>query len=532
MKGMIIGRDNFIVLKVIQKYSFYSRLLVIGLMVSLSSCVSVPENPFLVSFSQDINARVEEGLAALEVVQGVSIAVYTPDGAYIQGYGVADIETGEPVSDETAFYIASSTKPLTALAMSLLHHRGEIDLDSTLAEFAPDAKFPFETKPDDVTLRDLLSQSSGLRNDSVQFRLAFTGQHTPDLLWRLLDNTTAYEKYPLGTFRYSNTNFNILTILSDKKLGEHWKDILAEEIFDKAGMTRSTAYMSRANNEGWSVAHPHETLGPNAPQRVTVKRLKTDATMQSAGGVIMSAADAALWLEAMVESGRIGGRQVFPVEAIATTIEPRVTVNKKYYNYQRDHYGLGWYIGRYGDDTLVHHLGGFAGARAHVSFMPYRKTGVAVFVNDSGAGAPLADAIANYAYDSLAKNPNAKINYQKALRKAVKRRDTFEKRQEASRAKREKRTSQLSLPLEAYAGKYVNEFGESFEISVMEEGLHVSKGGSIGLSEPYIVSEAVRIEPIPGIGAVIKFGLAEKNTVDRLTFLDEEYKKEVSNFGQ
>lgn len=328
--------------------------------------------PELSEFSADLERKINEALVELEVVQGLSVAVYTPQGSYTKGFGVTDIETGEPVTDETAFYIASSTKSIFALAMSTLHERGEIDLDQSLADCAPTAPFPRRIHADRIRLRDLLAMSSGIKNFAVIHRTAFSGEHDPDLLWNLIGKTqpNRARDIRLGHFRYTNWNYNLMARLVEEERGQLWQDILAEEIFDKVGMTHTTAYMSRADAEGWSLARPHLTLGAGAPRRSYLE--KTDATMHAAGGVIMSAQDAAKWLEIFVEDGMVGGVRLFPAEAVRATRQPWTEANTVFsgrFPYQRDHYGLGWYIGPYGDSgaSLVHHFGGFSGARAHVS---------------------------------------------------------------------------------------------------------------------------------------------------------------------
>ena len=501
----------------------FSPAPVLWLTILLTACSDQHQLP--ISVKRDIDTKVTDGLTTLKNVQGISLGIYTHKGTYTKGYGVADIETGASVNENTAFYIASSTKPLTALAMSVLDQRGEINLNATLTAFAPDAPFPLNVNPAQVKLKDLLSNSSGLRNAAIEERLAFTGQHNPKMLWRLLAHTKPSPKSPLGTFRYSNYNFNILTILTDKKLGKSWKDILATEVFAKAGMTRSTAYMSKAKLENWPVAHPHWTAGPGAPRRIESERVKVDATMHSAGGVIMSAADAVLWLEAMLENGQIAGKQVFPPAAIQVLIQPHVSVNKEALGYQRDSYGLGWYIGRYKDDLFVHHFGQYAGSRAHVSFMPNQKIGVAVFVNDSQAGSLLADSIANYVYDSLTNKTTAASDYRAALDKALKYEQNYEKRRAAEIVKRAKRKSRLSLPLTSYAGNYTNEFGESINVAVQDESLRITKAGAVSISEPYIRPEAIRVEFTRDRGQVIRFTASKQNIVEKLTFVGETYIK-------
>ncbi|MFA0810240.1 serine hydrolase domain-containing protein [Microbulbifer epialgicus] len=330
----------------------------------------------------------------------------------------------------------------------------------------------------------------------------------------------------MGSFRYSNYNYNILTALTDKQLGKSWKDIIDDEIFSKAGMTRSSAYISKAQNLGWSIAHPHDTFGLNKPKLVNSERLKTDATMQSAGGVIMSAGDAVKWLEFMVEDGRIGGHQVFSKEAVVSTVRPYVKVNKKYGKYERNHYGLGWYIGKYEKDVLIHHFGGFSGARSHVSFMPDRKIGVAVFINDSEVGNPLADVIANYIYDSLIEENDAEENYKDSLEEAIKRRQVAKERLAASKARLANRPSTLSLPLDKYVGKYSSIFGESIAVEVNNGKLHFVEGDFSTPTTPYTKAESVRFNHISGLPMVMKFSLDQNGDVYQLLLVDEIYKRE------
>jgi CubicO group peptidase (beta-lactamase class C family) len=73
--------------------------------------------------------------------------------------------------------------------------------------------------------------------------------------------------------------------------------------------------------------------------------------------------------------------------------------------FHRHGWGVGWDLGTYDGDTLVHRFGGFPGFRSHVSFMPDRHVGVIVLTNAGGAGSTLADAVATTIYDILLGKP-------------------------------------------------------------------------------------------------------------------------------
>ena len=195
-----------------------------------SACAS-PETPApRYGTAEEVEAFVSEAMEELAVVPGLAVAVYTPDGIYMRGFGVTDLDTNAPVTPETAFYIASSTKSLTAMTMAILDSDGRIDLDQSIAEFAPDAPFPDEVRADEVTIRHLLSHTSGLRNSPIGFRAAYPGQHTPELNWQLLAETRIREEAPLGSFEYTNEGYNILTVLTDRRFGNKWQDLIAETV--------------------------------------------------------------------------------------------------------------------------------------------------------------------------------------------------------------------------------------------------------------------------------------------------------------
>ena len=471
--------------------------------LALPGCQSAPAPAPRLAAGADLDAVLEAAWAGTAHPPGVAVAVYTPEGVYTRGLGVTDVSTGERVTEDTAFYIASTTKAFTALAMNSIAHRGEIDLDSTLARLAPDAAFPSAVHPEQVKVRDLLTHTSGIENGPVAFRSAYTGEHTPELMWRLLGDSRVNPRAPLGTFEYTNTGYNILTVITDRKLGVRWQDLLQREIFTPAGMTHSTAYMSKAQREGWSIAKPHASLTAGAADRLEIE--KTDGMMQSAGGLVVSASDAARWLELLVNDGRVRGRQVMPPEVVRETRARVAKVGATRGAFTREDYGLGWYVGRYRDELVLSHGGGFAGFASFISYMPERRMGVAVFVNDSGAGSAMPEAITQYVYDRLLGRPEAadRAAAVAGLKTA------FEERISAAaadKANRAKRPWTLSRPRSAYAGTYESAALGTLVVAADGEMLSARLGPLHAVAEPYTQPETIRVA-FAGAGMVIGFEL-------------------------
>ena len=488
---------------------FSAALLALGLLTATPVAASSPE-------TRDIDAFVRKALAQVEVAPGLSIAVVQgTETVMTAGYGVADLRSGQPVDADTGFYIASATKAFTALAIAAMDHRGELALDAPLDSWAGKSPLPADIAAS-VSLNDLLSHGSGLDNAPITFRAAYSGQHTKRGMTALLARTTRSPTTPYGTFRYANTGYNLATTLIEDRYGRDWRALVDREVLAPAGMKHTTARIDRARREGVvAVGHVPGPDGRMVPSLLQ----KTDATMQSAGGLVSTANDMARWLEIQLNDGVLDGRRVFLPGLVAATHRPLAAQKTTFGPYVRDGYGLGWQTGRYGEAVLIHHFGNFAGARAHVSFMPARGLGVAVLVNEDLLTGDLADLVADYAYDRFAGRPDLEAHYAGELAALIARRDRRLKGLAASRAERAARPWSLEGPIKAYAGVYEN--AEMGTLIVAEDGgrMIVKAGVMSSWAEAAAEPESVRVELVPLTGQIIRFEAPGRLAFDGQTYV-------------
>ena len=71
------------------------------------------------------------------------------------GFGTRDLNTGQPVTAQTAYLIGSSTKPFTVTAIAILAEEGVLDWDERVQTYMPSFKFKDEYVSEHLTLRDL-----------------------------------------------------------------------------------------------------------------------------------------------------------------------------------------------------------------------------------------------------------------------------------------------------------------------------------------------------------------------------------------
>src|SRR5688500_6408008 len=363
------------------------RLAVTVLMLGCASA-QPPSSTSSTSSTSALDSTLAQ-IFALDLAPGMSVAVVRDTQLiYAKGFGWADVEARRPVTPQTIFYNASTTKSFTGLAAVLLDEQGRLDLDAPLNRYLPTARLQAPLNPHSITLRSLLSHTHGIDNDGpIIFRTALTGEHTNDQLVTLL---AAHPPAKTGReYGYGNVGYNVAALAMDATLGESWRDVLKRMIFDPLGMTSTSAYVSRVSPDRLAQPYRWQPAGfARAPYN------KGDANMQAAGGLVSTAADMARWLEAHINDGVVDGRRVFPASAITETHRRQARVNQNTRGFVVNGYGFGWQIGTLGGDTLLTHGGGFLGFTTSMSFMPQRRIGVIVMTNENGTGFILAELAA------------------------------------------------------------------------------------------------------------------------------------------
>jgi len=338
----------------------------------------------------EIDSFARRALREIGTTPGLTVVVVENDRVVYRGdFGLRDVEARLPVTADTRFYLASSTKAFTAMAAAILAAEGKLDLDAPVKATWPELEVTPPLDPRRISLRDLLAMRSGLANDTVDFRMDLG--NIPDDR-ELLHLLATYSRQEPRTFRYSNLSYVLAGRVLEKATGKPWSAVVAETILQPLGMTSTVA---GAPVSGVPVAKCYRQRGP---QTFVETPAEITDLVGPAGGLLTTSADAGRWLIAMINEGRVGGRQLLPGRAVRLVQSEQTTNKKRYRYFDRFAWGLGQDLGDYEGDLIVHRFGGLNGAYSHVSFMPERRIGVAVFANGGGA---VPDAVAAYAYDLL-----------------------------------------------------------------------------------------------------------------------------------
>jgi len=485
--------------------------------VTLAATAFMPAMADEKQLIEQLPTFIADAFDQLDLRHGISIAVIKGDKTVYSGaFGYADIKADIKATDDTSFYIASSTKPFTGLAAVLLAEKGKLDLNKSLAAFFPEVNFDPSLKADQITIRHLLAHTHGLNNNPIAFAAAYSGNHTPDSMLEMLKHTTGSKKAPFGTYDYTNLGYNIFSMILERELGKPWQDILAEEIFSPIEMSRTSSYMSDVQKGGWQLAKPYSFAGPDRDEALYL--VKKDNTMHAAGGMIASARDLARFIQAQLSEGRVDGKQIIPAAAIRTAHTKIADFEQNRGSYNRTGYAMGWQLGTFEGESLMHHFGGFAGSSAHISFMPEHNLGLVILMNEGQVAQPLGVTIAGYVYDMMRDKEGVDTARRGEITTLAERLTGARKNIEASILSRANRKWTMSHPFALYAGTYSNPlYGTVTIIEVTPEKLEVQLGNMHAVATPYKKPNSLRLEMVPGQGEVVTFAVNE-TSVESLTY--------------
>ena len=286
---------------------------------------------------------------------------------YERYFGTADLGTGEPVTNNTLFNIASVSKQFTVVA--LMQQLGS-GLDVPVSRYMDyQQKFWGE-----VTLAHLASHTSGIpdsRDRSDRSKCIFATDSSSIAYFPSVDSL----KFAPGTaYDYLNPSFLILAKVVEQKSGEEFCDYVSRHIFGPAGMA-SAVYFSP---EGMPVHTAHAYApGDDGRWHEYDYGEETFFATRPDGGIYATARDMLAWETALADG------VVLPPEVLACAYAPRISVTDSpwcdYQRYPHTSYGLGWFVDTTpGRPVKVYHTGDNGGFQAYVA--KYPATGLRIIV--------------------------------------------------------------------------------------------------------------------------------------------------------
>lgn len=330
--------------------------------------------------SEKANAKVDALLAPWSKgdTPGAAIIVIK-DGQVLlkKGYGLANLETKQPIDPDTAFLLCSVTKQFTAMSIMILVERGKLRYEDVLPSFFPE----FPPYAQNITIRHLLQHTAGFPEYDDLLRASgkverfwprsaksrpSSFEPTSKDVMRLLAQQKELQFAPGEKWEYSNSGYVILAQIVEKVAGETFAQFLQREIFQPLGMKRSRLY-DETRPTIQKRATSYKMLGSGvyrdidyAPQNAVYGEDNIYTTVED-----LYSWDQALYTEKLVHAATLK-------EAFTPGRLNDGTATK---------YGFGWVVNRaLGYDTLKHG-GAWLGFRTYILRFPAERFTVIVLSN-------------------------------------------------------------------------------------------------------------------------------------------------------
>lgn len=240
------------------------------------------------------------------------------DGLSVQdSYGVSDLETRTPAQAGQVYEIGSQTKMMTSVMVLQMVAEGKMDLDSPLSDYLPEVVLEGVANADQVTLRQLLSNTSGIPDyDEV---LGDSG--LPEMIEQILSDPSGEltreellsiaklqpaTSAPGTVYEYSNTNFLLLGMAIEAVSGNTLAEEMQARIFEPTGMVSTS--MKSAGVSG-DLLHSY-TQNPLDGSTIDVTDIRID--LGAEGGVVSSTEDMIRFMNALLVS-----KTLLPAEQLA-----------------------------------------------------------------------------------------------------------------------------------------------------------------------------------------------------------------------
>jgi CubicO group peptidase (beta-lactamase class C family) len=350
------------------------RLLACGALLTVAASSARAEGAFNVPPGAHFNAKKLERVGDYlrdQIAQGKipgAIVLIRQHGktVYHEHFGVRDVATKQPMTDDTIFRLFSMTKPITSVVAMMMMEQGKFRLDDPIAKYIPsfaDVKVGVETAAADgtktlamvppkrpPTILDLMRQTSGITYGFYGDDLVRKAYSKADIYAGDFTNAEFAEriaKLPLhdqpGTLWQYGHSTDVLGRIMEVTSGKSLLAIEKEKLFGPLGMSSTSFYVTDMQKRKL-IAKP---LPNDSDFRVGFESYP-DVLMKwesGGGGMVSTLNDLARFSQMVLNGGKLDGRQYLSPKAFEQMTSDQVGqgsgVERDYFYFPGDGFGYG-----------------------------------------------------------------------------------------------------------------------------------------------------------------------------------------------
>ena len=361
--------------------TFLSFLLLISLVTATLPAAGYAQSAAPAAASSDL----QKGLSAIEEkvearraelgIPGVSLVIVKDDQiVFMKGFGYKDFEKKAAVTPDTQFAIGSATKAFTALTVLMAQDEGKLSLDDSPKKALPYFRMSDPDTDKNITLRDLLSHSSGLNRTDLAM---VTGRLNRAELIQVAAQAKPTAKLR-EKFQYQNLMFTAAGEVAATVEKTPYDKLVEKRIFKPLGMKNSNlsiSEMERSRDHSFGYNYNFDT---KATERLPYRGIDEVAP---AGSINSSARDMAEWLRFVLNGGTVVGKRLVSEKGFDEWTKPQIKISPN----GKSAYGLGWFIQEWNGLKVIQHGGNIDGFNSMVAMIPEKKLGFVMLTNVSAS---------------------------------------------------------------------------------------------------------------------------------------------------
>lgn len=253
-----------------------------------------------------------------EIAGAVTLVANTKKIKHLHASGFADIKLGQPLTEDSIFWIASMSKPVTGVCVMILADEGKLSLDAPISEYLPEMKnlkLPDGTSAE-ITLRHLVTHTSGMAE------LAAAEVYTSKTLVEAADKYSKVKVLfaPGSKWQYSQTGINTAARIVEVVSGKSFDKFLEERVCKPLGMKDTTFYLNDEQMKRLAKSYKRTEKGDleEAPIFLLAGKSPTDRNRFPAanGGLFSTAKDYSKFCRMLLQEGTLDGVRILSAKAV------------------------------------------------------------------------------------------------------------------------------------------------------------------------------------------------------------------------
>lgn len=263
-------------------------------------------------------SAIREAIAKQELAGAITIVADKDRILHHDVQGQADIDNKKPLTDDTLFWIASMSKPITGVAMMMMIEQGKVSLDDPVEKYLPEFK-DLKNKEGEhvtVTIKQLLTHSSGLAE--INAEQAKASKTLADVIPLYVAQPV---KFPPGSqWAYCQSGINTAARIVEVVSGEKFPEFLEKRLFQPLGMNDTTFYLSEDQHKRLSKTYKRTPEGKLevGENQILNGRSPTDRERFPAanGGLFSTAGDYLKFCQMLLNNGEFNGQRILKADTV------------------------------------------------------------------------------------------------------------------------------------------------------------------------------------------------------------------------